>query len=213
LPEKDKAAIIEKMITIPNGVDDFWLENNYEKPAFDKDSKTINLIYVGKIMKLKNVPTIAKAAEVLQQRGYEVSMTVIGQILDKSEYDKIKDKPFVKYESFQPMEAIIKKYRSNDVFVMPSFGETFGLVYVEAMSQGLPVIYTKGQGFDGQFPEGEVGYHIDPNSPEDIADKIELIMDNYDDMSKNSTRNALHFDWDQISARYLQMYQETSGKH
>lgn len=40
---------------------------------------------------------------------------------------------------------------------MPSHKETFGLVYAEAMSQGLPIIYTKNQGFDGQFPDGYVG--------------------------------------------------------
>ena len=37
-------------------------------------------------------------------------------------------------------------YRENDIYVMPSIIETFGLVYAEAMSQGLPVIYTRGQG-------------------------------------------------------------------
>ena len=40
-------------------------------------------------------------------------------------------------------------------FCLPSHAETFGLVYVEAMSQGLPIIY-EGQGFDKQFQDGEV---------------------------------------------------------
>jgi len=44
---------------------------------------------------------------------------------------------------------------------MPSITETFGLVYAEALSQGLPVLYTRGQGFDRQFEEGEVGYAVD----------------------------------------------------
>ena len=47
---------------------------------------------------------------------------------------------------------------------MTSLGESFGLTYAEAMSQGVPVIYSKGQGFDGQFKEGVVGYHVDPLS-------------------------------------------------
>ena len=41
---------------------------------------------------------------------------------------------------------------------MPSITETFGLVYGEALSQGLLIIYTKGQGFDGQIKEKLAGY-------------------------------------------------------
>lgn len=55
---------------------------------------------------------------------------------------------------------------------MPSFTESFGLVYAEAMSQGLPVIYSKGQGFDGQFAEGVVGYHVDAHDPEELCENI-----------------------------------------
>lgn len=206
LPESKKAVMVEKMVTIPNGIDQLWLDNQFEKPAFNKDSKEIKLIYVGKIMKLKNVPTIAATCEELQARGYEVSLKVIGQIIDDSEFQKIKNKPYVSYEAFQPMDENIEKYRVSDIFVMPSFGETFGLVYVEAMSQGLPVLYTEGQGFDGQFPEGEVGYHIDPNSPSDIADKVVKVLENYDQISRNSTENAKRFNWDEISQRYLDGY-------
>jgi glycosyltransferase involved in cell wall biosynthesis len=67
---------------------------------------------------------------------------------------------------------LIDIYRANDIFVMPSFTESFGLVYAEAISQGLPVVYSIGQGFDRQFPEGEVGYHADPNSAQSVADAI-----------------------------------------
>ena len=55
---------------------------------------------------------------------------------------------------------------------MLSIMETFGLVYAEAMSQGLPIIYTKGQGFDEQFDEGKVGYHADCFNIEEIVKRI-----------------------------------------
>ena len=55
---------------------------------------------------------------------------------------------------------------------MPSFPETFGLVYVEAMSQGLPIIYTKGQGIDGYFEDGKVGYPVNTKDSNDIVKKL-----------------------------------------
>ena len=53
--------------------------------------------------------------------------------------------------------------RSCSVFAMPSIFETFGLVYLEALSQNLPVVYTKGQGIDGMF-DNTVGIGVDPLS-------------------------------------------------
>ena len=69
-------------------------------------------------------------------------------------------------------ENFIKYFIESDIFVMPSRYETFGLVYVEALSQGLPVIYTRGQGFDGQIPDGEVGYSVKCNDVNEIAEKL-----------------------------------------
>jgi len=58
------------------------------------------------------------------------------------------------------------------------------------MSQGLPVIYTRGQGFDGQFSEGEVGYSVDPNSPDEIASKIKAVLGDYERLSKRALEAA-----------------------
>ena len=57
---------------------------------------------------------------------------------------------------------MIPFYKSAHIFVMPSLTETFGIVFIEALSQGLPLIYTKGQGIDGYFPQGFVGYAYNP---------------------------------------------------
>lgn len=64
--------------------------------------------------------------------------------------------------------------RSCSVFAMPSIFETFGLVYLEALSQNLPVVYTKGQGIDGMF-DNTVGIGVDPLSVEEIKNAIKMI--------------------------------------
>ena len=98
------------------------------------------------------------------------------------------------------------------MLVMPSVRETFGLVYAEAMSQGLPVIYTKGQGFDGQFKEGLVGYSVDCQDYEEIASKIEMVVDNYDKITVNCINEVQRFDWDAISKRYIELYEKILQK-
>ncbi len=89
---------------------------------------------------------------------------------------------------------------------MPSIHESFGLVYVEALSQGLPVIYSKDQGFDGQFPDGEVGYSVDPLNPEDLAEKIKKIKTNYDSLITTLPNKIDQFSWERISTEYAKVY-------
>ena len=84
--------------------------------------------------------------------------------------------------------------------------ETFGLVYAEAMSQGLPIIYTKGQGFDKQFTEGIVGYHAECFNKENAVKAIMKTIENYECISNSCIKNVQKFDWDKIVKVYESIY-------
>ena len=73
------------------------------------------------------------------------------------------------------------------------------------------MIYSRGQGFDGQFIDGEIGYSIDPSSPKDIADKVVCVMQNYEMLSANCTQRYRKFNWDRIASEYLTIYTEITG--
>ena len=91
---------------------------------------------------------------------------------------------------------------------MPSHTETFGLTYAEAMTQGLPVIYTRGQGFDGQFSEGTVGYSVNSCDAAELAENIVKICEHYPELSKNCVQSVQRFQWDKIVQEYLRIYTE-----
>jgi glycosyltransferase involved in cell wall biosynthesis len=118
---------------------------------------------------------------------------------------------FVTYQQPVPKEQLLNIYRENDIFVMPSRTETFGLVYAEAISQGLPVVYSVGQGFDGQFQEGEVGYHVVHDNPHDIADKVIMILGDYQNLSAKCVSSCVKFDWKRISEHYRAVYEAVAG--
>ncbi|MCM1113853.1 MAG: glycosyltransferase family 4 protein, partial [Muribaculum sp.] len=99
-----------------------------------------------------------------------------------------------------------------DLFVMPSRTETFGLVYAEAISQGLPVLYTRGQGFDGQFTEGVVGYAVDADNPGEIAERIADAAEHLAELSGNGLRLAERFCWREICERYRDLYEEIQAR-
>lgn len=207
IPCKFRNDIAEKTQIIPNGIDDFWLENSPDIKTGDFSDKKTRLVYAGKIDKNKNISTTLKAVRILRENGRDVSLTVVGKISDKKEFKKISADRFTEYIAAQPKEKLMEIYRSHDIFVMPSFTESFGLVYAEAMSQGLPVVYSEGQGFDRQFPEGTVGFGVDSHSAEAVANAIVNISANYGTVTEAALRGARKFNWKEIVLRYSEVYE------
>lgn len=214
VPEKYRQEIYDKSCIMPNGIDDFWLDHLYrdkkETLAETKmrlERKELRVVYAGTIMKRKNPLATQEALKLLRQKGWKVTFTAVGRVKDADVKEQMCAYPDTTYVEQQPKESLISYYRKSDLFVMPSYAETFGLVYSEAMSQGLPVLYTKGQGFDGQFPDGLIGYAIEPDKPQDIADKIELAVSQYETLTENVLINAEKFRWSDICRQYKEIYE------
>lgn len=205
VPTWTKQEILGKSEIIPNGIDEFWLKNKEYKKE-QPNPKKLKLIYAGVINRNKNIITTIQAIEILQKKNFNIEFTVVGRIDDESIYKQIIEKPYVIYIEPKPREELLEIYRANDIFVMPSLTETFGLVYAEAMSQGLPVIYTKGQGFDGQFEDGQVGYSIISNNPGDVANAIEKVLLNFLEISNRCVQLSSKFDWSKIANEYVHIY-------
>lgn len=197
-------AIAAKCEVIPNGIAEVFFQQEAQPKAL---GDSLRLIQVGRLMTLKNPELTVKAAEILRSRGRDVRLTFVGAVQDE-QYRNLLEKDFVTWHDNCPQEAVIGHLGNADIFVMPSHIETFGLAYVEAMSQGLPVLYTAGQGFDGQFPEGEVGFAVSDSDAENLADSIEKVAENYETLSKNAISGAKKFRWNTIGDRYIQLYQE-----
>jgi len=210
IPAKYQDEIQKKSHIIPNGIDDFWFANQPE--GDNKIENTIKLIYAGRIDRNKNIPTTQKAAALLREKGYNVTLTVVGKVADENVFATIQRDSHTEYLPAQPKESLIELYRKHNIFVMPSYTESFGLVYVEAMSQGLPVIYSQGQGFDDQFPEGTVGYHVSAYDAQNVADGIEKVIQNFYDITPNTMASARRFNWKEITARYDAIYKTIEGK-
>jgi len=205
---EDVESIAQKSVVIPNGINQFWIDNkNIENKVLTNNS-TVNILCVSDIDKNKNHLTTLKACKKLQKCGYIVNYNIVGRIKNKKVYETLVKDKCVTYLGTMYKEELIECYRGNDIFVMPSFKETFGLVYPEAMTQGLPVIYTINQGFDCYFEEGIVGYHVNPHSPEDIFNKIQLIINNYVRISNQCISYSEQFNWHDITKQYTELYKE-----
>ena len=198
--------IMARCRVVPNGINDYWIENRRECVAMQP---VHTVLFSGRIDKNKNLSSLIKACELLHDRGIPVQLNVMGDgpLLHKFKQRSYKF-PIQFFGFLDCKERIVEVLRQSDLLVVPSVKETFGLVYPEAMSQGLPVIYTRGQGFDGQFPDGYVGFAVDPFDINGIANKILAAFKDYSRLSKNAYQASLAFSWDGITSQLIDVYTE-----
>lgn len=203
-----RAELEKKIEILPNGIDDIYFEKEYQPKSLPTEGP-VKFIEVGKVMKIKNQLNSMKGIQLFGEKyNQETEFNIVGKVLD-ADYAREIEKRNPGHTVFHhpvPPEELINLLRDQHIFIMPSYYETFGLVYPEAMSQGLPVIYSKNQGFDGQFEEGYVGYRVDPHDPMDIAEKIHKIVENYSRMSQNAVQAYKKFSWDILAEEYVAIY-------
>lgn len=208
IPKKYKNLIQNKAELIPNGINEFWFQNKMNKPK-KRTKDLIKLIFVGNDSKRKNLKTVVRSSQILIQKKYDVELTVVGKVSNKT-YEELKNMNFINFKGNVNKEDLLLLYRQNDIFVMPSLKETFGLVYAEAMSQGLPVIYTKGQGFDEQYTEGSVGYAVDGLNANEISQMILKITRQYNEISGSCVNLVEKFKWENIILDYKRIYEKVN---
>ena len=209
VPGDLREGILRKTFVIPNGIEDFWFDHLYPQQSRDlcpSKEKQLTVLHVGDVNANKNLLLTAEGISRLNREGWDIRYRVVGKVKDESIKTRLERYDFVSFLPPQPHEKLIHEYRQADIFAMPSHTETFGLVYAEAMTQGLPVVYTRGQGFDGQFPEGTVGYSVNSHDAGELAEVIEKICDRYVELSENCVKEVQRFRWDKIVQEYLRVY-------
>lgn len=212
LSEELREQIAVKSYVIPNGIDSFYLDNlgSVREDIEIGKRRKIKVLQVGKIISRKNHLRTVLACESLIRDGIQIEYTVVGDPIDSAIVEKLRSKSFVQLVSPMDKSELIKQYRKADVLVLPSKTETFGLVYVEAMSQGLPVIYTAGQGFDGFFENGHVGYSVDCDSAAEIAKAIVDAVSQEKRLSETCIAESQQFNWEYAATEYAKVYRKVS---
>ncbi|MBS8240737.1 glycosyltransferase [Marinobacter lipolyticus] len=163
----------DKSSVITNGIDPVYRSRNV---AF-QDS-VLRIIFVGNDSPNKNLVGLIKALILLAEKRpfskvqFDVFGAVDPEFLDKTIKDaELLSNMSVNTYGIVSKERLAAEYCGGGVLVVPSFHETFGLVFIEALSCGMPVVYTRGQGVDGLVGE-EHGRRCDPSSSESIAEAI-----------------------------------------
>ena len=144
----------DKTFVAPSGVDEKYIIDTF---SHEIDPKNLRVVICANFKKRKNIDKL-----ILALKGMDgIDLTVIGDGANKKYLESL-DKNS-KFLGRLPNEKVLEVMRNSDIFVLPSIGETFGMVYLEAMASGCITVCSKNDGIDGIIKNGINGFTTAPD--------------------------------------------------
>ncbi|MFQ4137703.1 glycosyltransferase family 4 protein [Nodosilinea sp. PGN35] len=190
----------EKLWIVPYGIQEEWLE-------LPTNPEPGRVLFVGQVGLRKGNHYLAEATRLLKTRGFQGEVRVAGPRLVDVE-NPLFEGP--KYLGQVPRSLIYKEFCQADVFVLPTLSESFGLVHLEALACGVPVITTPHCG--SVVRDGVDGFIVPIRDAKALADRIEQLTTNRQlrtQMSQAARQRAQEFTW----MHYRDRLQEALNPH
>lgn len=178
----------EKVFAVPNG-----LNVNFKEPK--SESSKIQITYLGNLQASKGIEDVLRACALLKGKD-TFDLNIIGSWRDIKTQQFCEDfatssKLSVNLHGSLYGQDKLSKLRNSDIFIFPPrMPEGHPLVIVEAMAAGLPIIATDKGAISESVIDGVNGFIVDSNSPEQIASKVQFLIDNPDIRIKMGTEST-----------------------
>lgn len=184
-------------------------DTQFIKAQKAKSTGPVRLFTVAELIKLKNIDKVISSIGVLAKK-YDITYTIIGSGPEKDslsrQVESLNLSKCIFFQEHIPHKNIASEMHKYDIFVMPSYFETFGRVYFEVMAMGIPIICAKDSGIFGIFEEGVEGISVDHTKIEDLTSALECLISNSDERLKiglAGQKLVSNYTWENI-ARDLQ---------
>jgi starch synthase len=199
----DHGVAEAKIRVNPYGVDTDRFEGKHAS-----QSRCLRFIFVGLINARKGVPLLFEAWHKLRASGAE--LWLVGSA-SKQVLPLLPETRGVKHFGRVPHEEVPALMQQCDVFVFPSYFEGFGLVLLEAMASGLPVITTTATSGPDILTEGEDGWIIEPGDLSSLVQKMTFCLEHPQivrEMGMRARSTAERFTWSAYGNRWIQILSE-----
>jgi glycosyltransferase involved in cell wall biosynthesis len=207
---------------IPNGVDAQFFRPGPAAPRVASKlpgTPGFRVLYVGRLVEHKGLEQIVDAMAFLRPPAQLIiagAGPLQGALEARAAASPARDR--IRFLGRVPFEDLPEVYRACDVFVLPSVSrlEAFGIVALEAMASGLPVVASDIPGVREVVSEGAEGYLANPLDPRSFAQRIDAVLQDplaAADMGRNGRARVLRdFTWERVAERVEQVYSEVLGR-
>ncbi len=200
---------------IPNGVS---LErfNPSVKPFEEYRDGKINIVFVGRMEKRKGLHYLLGAYNKLKKENDNIRLIVVGsgKTLRKAyetyvRKENLQDVVFIGEVAFNDLP---RWYQTADIFCSPATGEeSFGMVLLEAMALGKPIVASANEGYSTVVTNGKEGILVTPKSVDELEAALKKLIDDGDlrqQMGQAGLETVKQYDWPVVAQRILAYYDE-----
>jgi glycosyltransferase involved in cell wall biosynthesis len=219
--EEDRISIV------PNGVDTRFFDPGIEVDGLTKidegpsagpedKNQAKTLLWVGHLVAVKRVDRLLAAFAIAARRRPGLKLRIIGggelEAELKRQADALRISQAVTFRPAAGRDVIRQEMRGADFLVISSDTETFGVVGIEAMAMGLPVLTTNCGGPSDYVVNGQNGECVG-NSPEELAIGIQRMVDGSIALDKSAIRRHIvqHFDFEVVAKGIGDIYRALTG--
>lgn len=207
----------EKVRWIPNGVD-CRLFSSGASPRTPGEGGW-RLLYVGRFVEQKGLRVLLETLALIRRRRSDVSLTLIGghpatgtsePFLEQVGALGLSD--CVEFRDAVPPEEMPRHMAGSDLVVLPSFYDSFGIVLIEAMACGLPVVATRCGGPE-EVVDDRAGRLVETGDANDLAAGILAVIDRYSGYDRQAIRRvaAERYDYREVVGQIYELYEEVLG--
>jgi len=230
--EKEKEELIQnygaspgRISIIPCGVNLKLfqpMDKKIAKQQLDFDEDKI-ILFVGRIELLKGIDQLMQAISYLKN-SHRLRLVIVGDVEDGqygmgrlqqlSQDLHIED--LVTFSGLIKHEELKHFYNAADVCVIPSYYESFGLVALESMACGTPVVTTNVGDLKNIIQQGETGYVVMDHTPSVLANKIDLLLLKPGSDAKYALSiraSVTRFSWSNIAREIVRVFQEVVANY
>ncbi|MEO0139531.1 MAG: glycosyltransferase family 4 protein [candidate division WOR-3 bacterium] len=220
-------AAIEPILKHFGNIDYRIITNGVDVEKFNPNKKPLqhlmgykNILFVGRPEPRKGLRFLINAMTIILSKVPNARLIVVGSGPLLGYYkslvpEEIKDR--VLFEGAVDSDVLPRYYRSADVFVSPATrSESFGMVLLEAMASGVPVVATNNEGYRYVVKDGENGLLSEPENEVDLANKIIRVLTDENlrqRLISNGLETAKRFSWKNIAKEVEGYYLELMGKN
>ncbi len=198
---------------IPNGVD---LDRFADAEPFEElRDGTINILFVGRFEERKGLIHLLRAYHRLRKRHVDARLLIVGSGPKQREYERfiglrqIRDVEFLGRVSD---DAKARYFASADIFCAPATGqESFGIVLLEAMAAGVPIVASDIHGYKNVVQRGVQGLLVEPKNHRALAAALYRLSNDAElrhRMGEEGRAKAPEYSWDQVSEQISDFYRE-----
>ena len=213
----------DKITVIPNGINIDEFQVSYSKEECRRQlglrGESRIILFIGALSPTKSPDVILRAMPILKKSVPNIKLIFVGDGILKARLQKTsrelsveEEVQFIDYVDNSMRKAML--YKSSDLFVLPSNQESFGIVILEAMASGLPVVASAFGGITNLVKDGQTGLLVPPYNSDILAKAIIKLLGNPEliqKLSEEGKKQVQNYSWSEIADKTEEIYQEVAG--